>query len=380
MTTNNWRDQWEQRDGRAWLDSANQGPFPRVAAEAARKAIELKQFPEDLTNEYYLDLPEQVREQFAKLIGASAAEIAITNGAGDGINYVANGLDWKAGDEVILPWREFPANFFAWVNLAKRGVTVREVEPSDGRFVTADDLLNAMTDKTRLVAASHVGYTTSNLIDLAKVGAECRRRDIPLVVDASQSVGSFPFTVDDLQCDYLSTAGYKWLWCPYGTGFFYARREAQAKLEVRDIRWLNVQGATKFNQLPRDGWELRADAGKWDAVEVSNFTNLSTARASLTLLNEIGPAAVEQHVRRLTDHIVERLPRDAITLCSPEEREHRGVYVNLAARTLERTQEIWKALREKKIYTSVRGDTLRVSPGIYNDDSEIDALLAVLAE
>ncbi len=380
MTTNHWRNEWEQRDGRAWLDCANQGPFPKVAAEAARKAIELKQFPEGLTNEYYLDLPEQVREQFAKLIGAAASEIAITNGAGDGINYVANGLDWKAGDEVVLPWREFPANFFAWVNLEDRGVKVREVAPADGRFVTADDLLGAMTDKTRLVAASHVGYTTSNRIDLPRVGAECRRRGIPLVVDASQSAGSFPFTVDDLQCDYLSVAGYKWLWCPYGTGFFYARKEAQAKLAVRDIRWLNVQGATKFNQLPRDGWKLRDDAGKWDAVEVSNFTNLSTARASLELLNKIGPAAVEEHVRRLTDKIVERLPRDAITLCSPASREQRGVFVNLAARTPERTQEVWKALREKNIHTSVRGDTLRVSPGIYSDESEIDALLAVLAE
>ena len=380
MTANNWRSEWEQRDGRAWLDCANQGPFPKVAAEAARKAIELKQFPENLTNEYYLDLPEQVREQFAKLIGASPAEIAITNGAGDGINYVANGLDWKEGDEIVLPWREFPSNYFAWVNLEKRGVKVREVEPADGRFVTADDLLGAMTGKTRLVAASHVGYTTSNFIDLPKVGAECRRRGIPLVVDASQSVGSFPFTVDDLQCDYLSAAGYKWLWCPYGTGFFYARREAQAQLEVRDIRWLNVEGATKFNRLPHDGWKLRADAGKWDAVEVSNFTNLSTARASLTLLNEIGPAAVEEHARRLTDRIVEHLPRDAITLCSPADRERRGVFVNIAARTPERTQEIWKTLRGQGIYTSVRGDTLRISPNLYNDESEVDKLLSVLAE
>lgn len=375
-----WRQEWDLPEGRIYLDSAYQGPFPQVAAQAAGEAIDLKRFPERLTPEYYLELPQQVRTLFAKLIGASPEEIALTNGASDGINYVANGLDWKPGDEIVLPAAEFPANFFSWVNLKKQGVKVIEVEPSDGRFVSAGDLLAALTGKTRLVAASYVGYTTSNRIDLGPVGAECRRRGIPLVVDASQAAGALAFTVDDLQCDYMAVAGYKWLWSPYGTGFFYARREAQDRLKVNDIRWLNVKDADKFNQLPHGDWQLQSDARRWDVVEVSNFINLAASRASLTLLSKIGPANIEQHTRPLLQQIVDRLPRDRMVLCSPEDPDRRGPFVNIAARTPEQTEKLWEELRSRNMHVSLRADTLRISVSIFNRGWEIDKLLAVLAE
>ena len=373
-----WREEWGNFEDRIWLDCANQGPFPKVTADAAQKAIELKRYPERLTNEYYLDLPEEVRELLAKLIGATPEEIALTNGAGDGLNFVANGLDWKPGDEIVLPWREFPANFFPWVNLEKQGVKVIEVEPADGRFVTAEDLLNAITDKTRLVTASYVGYTSSNRIHLGKVGAECRKRGIPLCVDASQAVGALDFAVDDLQCDYMAVAGYKWLWSPYGTGFFYARREAQDKLTVRDVRWLNVEGATKFNSLPRTNWQFRSGAARWDVTEVSNFINLSCVRASVTLLHKIGVSNIEKHARALSDQIVERLPRDRMVLCSPKEPERRGTFVNVAARSPEQTAKLQEELCHRNIHVSLRGDAIRISPSIYNQAWEIDKLLAVL--
>ena len=377
---NNWRDEWDNFEDRIWLDCANQGPFPKVTAEAAQQAIELKRYPERLTNQYYHDLPQEVRELLAKLIGASPEEIALTNGAGDGLNCVANGLNWQPGDEVVLPWREFPANFFPWVNLEKQGVKAVEVEPSDDRFVTADDLIAAITEKTKLVTASYVGYTTSNRIDLGRVGAECRQRGIPLCVDASQAVGALNFTVDELQCDYMAVAGYKWLWSPYGTGFFYARSEAQDRLTVRNIRWLNVEGATKFNQLPHDDWRLIPTAQRWDVTEVSNFINLSAVRASVTLLHKVGVAAVEKHSKALTKQVIDRLPRDRVVLCSPSEEDRRGTFVNVAARSPEQTQKLWEDLRSRNIHVSVRGDALRISPNVYNQDWEIDKLLAVLAE
>ncbi|MCH6553946.1 MAG: aminotransferase class V-fold PLP-dependent enzyme [Acidobacteria bacterium] len=185
-----WREEFVGMDERVFLDCANQGPFPRATIRAVEQALELKKYPERLTAEHYFELPQQARTGLAKLIGAEPGEIALTNGASDGINAVANGLEWKAGDEIVLPAREFPANYFPWKHLEERGVRVREVEPADGRFVAADDLVAALTEKTRLVAASYVGYADSNRIDLARVGQACRARGIPLVVDASQAVGA----------------------------------------------------------------------------------------------------------------------------------------------------------------------------------------------
>ncbi len=107
-----WREEFWGMDERVFLDCANQGPFPRATIRAVEQALELKKYPERLTAEHYFELPQQARTGLAKLIGARPSEIALTNGAADGINAVANGLEWKAGDEIVLPAREFPSNYF----------------------------------------------------------------------------------------------------------------------------------------------------------------------------------------------------------------------------------------------------------------------------
>jgi cysteine desulfurase/selenocysteine lyase len=365
-------------DTRIFLDCANHGPFPRVTLRAVQEALELKKYPERISNQLYFELPEQTRTALAKLIGARPTEIALTNGAGDGVNAVARGLPWQAGDEIVLPAGEFPANYYPWKNLEKRGVVVREAPPSDGRFVTADDLLAQLGERTRLVAASYVSYAASNRIDLGRVGRACRQRGIHLLVDASQAVGALDFTVADLQCDFLVCCGYKWLLSPYGTGFFYLREELTEKLEVGDVRWLNVEGAENFNRLPREGWRLAPGARRWDAVEVSSFLNLSAMKASVEFLLRVGVKEIEKHARLLTGYLVEKLPRDRSVLRSPRAAEQRGPFVCVAARRPEKTAELWEALRQRNIFVSLRQDALRIAPNIYNRQWEIDRLLEVL--
>ncbi|MFQ5695146.1 MAG: aminotransferase class V-fold PLP-dependent enzyme, partial [Terriglobia bacterium] len=229
-TTVDWREEfWDFSapggpasgwDNRIYLDCANQGPFPRQAIRAVEEALALKKYPERITNQLYFDLPRQTRALLAQLIGARLGEMALTTGASDGINAVARGLRWNEGDEIILPLNEFPANYYPWKHLERRGVRVREVQPGDGRFVTADDLLAAARERTRLVAASFVGYGDGNKIDIARLAAGCRARGILTAVDASQAVGALAFDVHELGCDFLVSCGYKWLLSPYGTGFF----------------------------------------------------------------------------------------------------------------------------------------------------------------
>ncbi|MFB3153619.1 MAG: hypothetical protein ACE10I_04005, partial [Candidatus Acidiferrales bacterium] len=159
-----------------------------------------------------------------------------------------------------------------------------------------------------------------------------------------------------------------------------ARQEWQQRLKVRDIRWLAVEGAENFNQLPRQNWRLVPDARRWDSVEVSNWLNLSALKTSVEFLLRVGVSEIERHVRRLCDHLVERLPRDRCVLRSPAEPARRGPYVCVAARSAEKTRALWETLRQRNIFVSLRADALRVAPNIYNHESDIDRLLAVLAE
>ncbi|MFQ5927934.1 MAG: aminotransferase class V-fold PLP-dependent enzyme, partial [Terriglobia bacterium] len=373
-----WREEFWDFENRIYLDCANQGPFPKATLRAVQQALELKKYPERLTHEYYFELPAQTRTTLARLIGAHPTEIALTSGASDGVNAVATGLAFAPGEEILLPQREFPANYYPWKHLERRGVRVREVAPAAGPFVTADDLLAALSKRTRLVAASYVTYDTANRLDAARLCAECRRRGIYTFFDASQAVGSFPIDVKELGCDFLTSCGYKWLLSPYGTGFFYLREELIEKLEVHAIRWMAVEGAMNFNRLPREGWKLEPDARRWDVAEVSNFINLSAMKASLEFLLRVGVENIERHAVALCEQLGRQLPHDRLVLKSPRAPEHRGSFVVVAARSPERTRMLWERLREEKIFVSLREDGLRVGPHIYNREWEIDRLLAVL--
>jgi selenocysteine lyase/cysteine desulfurase len=365
---------------RIYLDCAAQGPFPRATLRAVDEALTLKQYPERITGRLYFELPDQTRAAVAQLLGAQPQEIALATGASDGINAVARGLDWKPGDEILLPTREFPANYYPWKSLERRGVRVREVEPSDGRFVTADDLLAQLTDCTRLLAASHVGFADSNRLDLGRVGAACRARGILLLADASQSLGGVDFTVDELGCDFLVASGYKWLLSPYGTGVFYIRRELIERLDPVDIRWMGVEGADNFNQLPLEGWRLRPEARRWDTSEPANFLNVAAVKASVEFLLRAGVETIERHAQGLSEYLIERLPRDRLVLRSPREARRRGPFVCVAARTPEKTQQLWETLQKRNIFVSLRRDALRIAPHLYNREWEMDRLLAVLTE
>lgn len=375
-----WREEFWDFENRIYLDCANQGPFPKTTIRAVEEALALKKYPERLSNEFYFELPRQTRARLAQLIGAQPEEVALATGASGGVNVVARGLDWKRGDEILLPAREFPANYYPWMQLQHRGVQVREVNPSDGRFVTAGDLVAQFSERTRLVAASLVRYDNASRLDAARLGAACHERGILLFLDASQAVGSLAFKVGELHCDFLTCCGYKWLLSPYGTGFFWVRPELMEELAVGDVNWMNVEGAENFNQLPLEGWRLVSGAQRWDPPEVSSFLNLSAMKASVEFLLEVGVGTIEQHARGLSNYLVEKLPRDRCVLRSPAEPARRGVYVCVAARTVEKTRQLWQALRERNIYVSLRQDALRIGPNIYNREWEIDRLLEVLTE
>ena len=373
-----WREDFFDLESRVYLDCANHGPFPRATVRAVEQALELKKYPERINNEMYFELPAQTRAALATIVGAKPTEIALTTGATDGTNAVVRGLAWQPGDEIVLPANEFPANYYPWKYLERRGVVVRLVQPADGRFISADDLLAAVTEKTRLVAASLVGYSDSNLLDAARLGAACQARGVQVFLDASQAVGVLNLRVSDLQCDYLTCAGYKWLLSPYGTGFFYIREELIETLDIGGVNWLSVEGAVNFNQLPREGWRLEPGARRWDAAEVSSFFNLSAMKTSVEFLLRVGVAEIERHARALSQQIVDRLPRDRCVLRSPADPARRGSYVVVAARTTKATADLWQTLRKRNIFVSLRQDALRIAPNFFNRDWEIEKLLEVL--
>jgi selenocysteine lyase/cysteine desulfurase len=374
-----YRREFADFEGVAYLNIANQGPLPLVSARAAQAAIETKKLPYKLTDNLYFDLPDRLRENLAQLIGAKAEEIAITSGASAGLSIVAAGIEWRAGDEVLVGRGEFPAHFAAWLPYQRAGkLSVRVVAPR-GRFLTVDDYAAQIGPKTRLVSASLVRYDDGSMLDAAGVAKACHAAGARFGLDASQCAGAMPLSVRALGADFVTSSGYKWLLGPYGTGFFWASPEWMDRFPCGPLYWQALEGARNFHFLPLEDLQAAPGARRWDSAETGNFINLSAWDASLELLVKIGPQAIARHNASLVSQLIDYLPRDRFVLASPPECERRGPYVCISARNPERNREVCEKLREAQIIVSLREKALRVSPYLYNTVEEIERLTKFLS-
>lgn len=374
-----WRKEWFEFEDATYLNAAAQGPLPRVALHAASQALEWKKFPHTIPDTAYFDLPHRVRTSLAKLIGGRAEEIAITTGTSSGLAAVAAGLDWKPGDEVLIAHGEFPAHFTTWFPLQAAGLLKVIVVQPRGRFLTANDFLDHMGARTRLVSTSLVRFDNGALLDAARVAQACHSVGALLLLDAAQCAGAMPIDVRSLGADFVTASGYKWLLSPYGTGFFWTREELIERMRVGPFYWMALEDAEQFHTLSTGVFHLAKGARRWDSPETASFSNLAAMDASLELLLRIGAETVWEHARRLIEMVIERLPRDRCVLASPAPPGERGPYACIAARRPEKTAELFDRLRGANVIVSLREGALRISPHLYNSEQDVERLLMLLA-
>ena len=373
-----YRQEWFEIEDATYLNLAAQSPMPKVAHRAVQTAIEWKKFPHHIADSAYFEVPNRIRASIAKLIGASSEEIALTTGASSGMSAVAYGLTWKPGDEVLTARGEFPLQYTTWKPMeAREGIVMKVVAPRE-LFITADDFLAAMTPRTRLVSVSLVRFDNAVLLDAARIAAACHAQGAPLLLDVSQACGGMPLDVNVLGADFMVCAGYKWLLSPYGTGFFWARNEHTEKMRPGPFYWAAAEGAENFHSLAFENPKPVRGARRWDMAETSNYFNFAAMDASLQFVLQFGPETVEAHNRKLIDFLFERLPKDRCVAASPLDSAHRGPYGCFAARTPEKTAELYQKLVKEKIIISLREGNIRVSPHLYNTERDIDRLIAAI--
>ncbi|MGA8038176.1 MAG: aminotransferase class V-fold PLP-dependent enzyme [Candidatus Acidiferrales bacterium] len=374
-----YRKEFADFEGVAYLDCATQGAFPLSAAVAAKVALEWKKRPDQLPAGIYFDLPNRVREKIAKLVGAEAADIALTTGATSGATAVAAGMDFKPGDEVLVAKGEFPMHFSTWVPYQRAGrMALRIIEPR-GRFITADDYIENLGPKTRLVSASFVRFDNGARLDAKKLAKTCRERGIAFLLDLSQGAGAVPIELTEWGVDFATSSGYKWLLGPYGTGFFWVNPTAKTRLELGPVYWMSIEGSDNFSGLPITDLKVQGGARRWDAAETGSFSNLTALDASLDFVLRVGVEEIARELRALVEEIIERLPRDRCVLASPAEAGQRGPYVCVMARKPEETALLHQRLREAQVVAAMRENAIRISPYLYNTSDHVTRLIKALS-
>jgi len=376
----NWREEWFEFEDATYLNLAGESPMPKVSLRAVQAAIADKKFPHHRADAVFYEVPDRIRKNLAQLIKARPEEIAVTTGAGTGMIAVAHALDWKPGDEVITATGEFPLQYTTWKPMEQRvGLTLKIVRPRD-RFLTAEDLIAAMTPKTKLVSVSMVRFDDGVMLDGKKLASACHAQGAALLLDISQCCGAIPLDVRELDADFLVCAGYKWLLGPYGAGFLWMKHELLAEVRPDTFNWMALPNSHNFSKLNFEDPKPENSAKRWDAAEwASHFNfNLVAMDASLEFLLRVGAETVQEHNRRLIEFMFERLPKDRCVPASPLDAAQRGPYGCFRARSAEKTTELYQKLRAENVVVSLREGNIRVSPHLYNTERDIDRLIAVI--
>lgn len=380
QTEVDWRKQWFEITDATYLNTAAHAAMPRVALEAVQSSIEANRFPHRVDDAVFFEAPMRIRASLSKMIGAKPEEIALTTGASTGVAAVAHFLRWKSGDEVITAKGEFPLQYATWKPMEEReGVKLKIVSPRD-RFITADDLIQALTPRTRVVSVSHVRFDDGSLLNAARVAAACHAQGALLVLDVSQSCGAVPMAVNELGADFLVCAGYKWLLGPYGTGFFWAKSEHLDTVRPGPVYWTAQNAEDDFYKLNFVDPSPYRGAKRWDTAESATYFNFNLAAmdASVDLVLRAGPELVLQHNRKLIDLLFQRLPKGCVP-ASPLDPAARGPYGCFTAGTPEKTSEAYQKLKKEHVVVSMRGGRIRVSPYLFNSEQDIERLVNVAA-
>ena len=316
----------------------------------------------------------RTREKMARFVNADPSEMAVVKNTPEALGIVATGLRWLPGDKVVLSDLEFPANAFPWLNLRSRGVQPVIVRAVDGAVPT-ETVIDAIDDRTRLVALSWIQFSTGYRSDLQAIGQACRERGALLAVDAIQGLGALRLDVRALGIDFFGAASHKWLLGPTGVGWFFCRRELIGQLD------LAIVGQGSYQRDERTSWldyslPLWEDARRFEPG-IANFLGLAGLEATLDLLLEVGQDRIEAQVKRLSDLLADGLAERGYRLAAPRGAAWSGVVSFKSDRHT--SEELYAGLGAAGVAMSLREGLIRLSPHFYNSEEDVERFFAALS-
>lgn len=376
--TSPWRDLFEMPRDVCYLNAAAWSPLPRATAEVGRAAVAGKAQPWRLPGSTIDAENERARASAARLINASADDVALISSVGYGVSTMAKVIDVPRGSRVLVLGDDHTSPVLEWhVRAPQQGFTVETVAmPPDHDWTAA--VLGAITRPGALplavVSISSVHWSDGAVLDVAAISTAAKRAGAALIVDATHGAGVTPIDVAALDPDALIFPTYKWLLGPYGRSFLYVakRRQGGVPLEQtshgrRDVR---AENTDYFRDLA-----YVSNARRYDMGERDHFISMPMTSASLDLIHRIGPPAIAEHTRALTTRLADALDGLPVSLTPAARRSPnvlslgfpKGMPTGLA-----------ETLAASGVHAAVRLGRLRISPHIYNDATDIDRAVSAL--
>jgi cysteine desulfurase/selenocysteine lyase len=359
----------------AYLDNGTFGPLPRVCVDAVTACLR------ELSEGTRLPVPwaeeiDRVRGLAAHLVGVNADDLAFVKSSAEGMGLVALGLDWRPGDEVVVYEDEFPAGVLPWLNLAHLGVRVRFVRDRGRHRFDANDVEALIGERTRVVCLGLVNYDNGLRTPVERVAELCRARGAWLLVDATQAAGVLRVDAPALGCHLLVAHGYKFLLSGYGTAICYVHPDLRERLRVPEPGWKARRTDDSRDETDYADIRFVDDARRFEP-SIPGLASIVGMGASLQLLLDLGPAEVERRAVGLTATAAEALTERGYRVVSSHLPAERSSIISVERDGVD-PDALEAALRAADVVAAVRGGRLRLSLHGYNDESDVERLLAAL--
>ena len=362
-----------------YLNHAGISPLPQRTKREVQSAIErLSEDPNAFFGKYALPAFASLQESLARYINAdSPSEIVYSTTTSAALNGVAQAIDWRPGDNILFCDQEFPSNAYPWMSLSRDGVESRRV-PSENGGLTLRQVEAHADDRTRAVTVSAIQFFSGHRTDLVAIGRFCRERNILFIVDAIQAIGHMAFDVQAMNIDILATGGMKSLLALPGAGFIYVRDKVSSKMNPRLIHgnstadylhWLD------YDLTPQPG-AARLSSG------TTNVPGVLSIGASLTLLNELGPANIDTHTTALIHYAIDNLTNEGYEVVTSKDTSG-PIATFRSPFDSETTDRLIQFLSDRQVVVCKHLDAgtsayVRASVHCYNITADIDHLLEEL--
>lgn len=323
------------------------------------------------------DFERSTRASAAALIGAQPEEVAFVGPTSLALSFVAGGLPWRRGDNVLVYHDDYPSNVYPWLALAERGVKVRYLNVREPGKIRLVDVQGQVDEGTRLVALASCHFVSGWRINVPAMGKWLRSRNILFCLDAIQTVGAFPVSAGDV--DFLAADAHKWMLGPCGAGILFVKRDLQERLRPIAHGWHNVRCP---NFLTQTEIVLKPDARRYEAG-THGLVGLHGLRAAIDLIREIGPETIGTELMRKRALLVPALQAKGYTVLNPESPVENASAIISFHRPGTDLPALHAKLLAAGVVTSLRSlpdneRVIRVSPHFYNTDGELGRLLELL--
>ena len=354
-----------------YLNCAYMGPMPRPIREAGEAALLRRARPWQISAEDFFEPAESARRLIGELINASTERIAFVPNVANAMAAVAKNVPIRPQQEIVVLAEQFPSNVYSWRKLAAQGARINVVQApagADRARIWNERLVAAIHPDTALVAIEAAHWTDGTLFDLAAVGRRCRQVGAWFVVDATQTIGIEPVDVGAIFVDALVAHPYKSMLANYGLGFAYFG-DRLADGSPLEESWLMRRGSEDFSRLVDYAEEYSPGMRRYDTSARINLASIAMLTAALELFRQWQGPRVRDYCREVSSKLIDCARSAGYEV--PVDGEHAAHIFGMRPPAGTDVGTLRQALQSGQIHVSVRGDAIRVSPHVYNDDLDV---------